>query len=88
MRDVGERTFKLEETKEPDRWGVGLAQQIAQQNLATDQIAAGIGSDRGEVQAWIDRRKPVPGAMQPLLSAYLRVHPFALFTDIKPESVP
>ena len=88
MRDVGERTFKLEDTKEPDRWGVGLAQQIAQQNLATDQIAAGIESDRGEVQAWIDRRKPVPGAMQPLLSAYLRVHPFALFTDIKPEGVP
>ena len=86
MREVGERTFKLENGPQRLRWGTGLAGEFAKQNIGTDTIGAAIGASGADIAAWSGLQLPVPDRAQGLLAAYLRVHPSTLFTDIDPKA--
>jgi len=86
MREVGERTFKLENSGMPNRWAVGLEKEVKAQNVTSAQLASGIDSSDADVEDWIGLRKSLPGDAQRLISTYLRVDPSTLFTDMKPRN--
>ncbi|HWD29888.1 MAG TPA: hypothetical protein VG387_22140 [Rhizomicrobium sp.] len=85
MREVGERTFKLENGPQRSRWATRLAAELAKQNIAPGIIAEATGSQASDIEAYGTLTKLVPGTEQALLAAYLRVHPSMLFTDIDPK---
>jgi hypothetical protein len=85
MREVGENTFKVSAGGLPPRWAVGLDAALKSAGLDGTALAAAAGVTPDDAQAWIARTKPVPGDRQALVSAFLRVHPSTLFTDIQPE---
>jgi hypothetical protein len=86
MREVGERTFKLEGGSMLNRWAVGLSAELAAQKLTAAQLAAGTDSTDADVDDWVALKKPVPAEEQRLIATYLRVDASRLFTDVKPRS--
>jgi hypothetical protein len=86
MREVGERTFKLENGDTPNRWAVGLESEVKMQNMTSAQLASGTDNSGVDVDDWIALRKSMPGGAQRLISTYLRVDPSKLFTDVKPRN--
>jgi hypothetical protein len=83
MREVGLRTFKLTED-DPDRWGIGLKDELAKQSVALPQLAKAVGVPAEEVQAWCETEKPVPSESQKALALYLHADRSRLFTDLEP----
>jgi hypothetical protein len=83
MREVGENTFKVNPST-PARWAIGLGAALTGAGLTAGALASAVGATADDVENWIAVTKPVPGDKQPLLSAFLRVHPSKLFTDIQP----
>ncbi|MEI9993251.1 MAG: hypothetical protein WDM91_01540 [Rhizomicrobium sp.] len=84
MREVGENTFKINPGGPPPRWAVGLDAALKSGGLTGAALAAATGATAAEVEDWIALKKPVPGEKQVLVSAFLRLHPSAIFTDIEP----
>lgn len=86
MREVGERTFKLEGGSMASRWAVGLGAELAAQKLTAAQLAAGTDASDADVDDWVALKKPVPAEEQRLIATYLRVDASKLFTDVKPRA--
>ncbi|HEY1631600.1 MAG TPA: hypothetical protein VGF56_09800 [Rhizomicrobium sp.] len=84
MREVGENTFKIAAGGPPDRWAVGLAAALTAENLDATVLASATGVTAADAGDWVSLAKPVPGDKQALVSAFLRLHPSKLFTDIAP----
>jgi hypothetical protein len=84
MREVGENTFKVNPGGPPPRWALGLDAALKAAGLSSDALAAATGVTPADADAWVGLTKPVPGDKQPLVSAYLRIHPSKLFTDVAP----
>jgi len=87
MREVGEKTFKLESGSRPSRWATGLSGELAKQNVAADAIAAATGIPAADIADFAVLKKEAPDREQVLIAAYLRVHPSMLFTDIDPKGI-
>jgi hypothetical protein len=83
MREVGLRTFKLTE-EDPDRWGIGLKDELARQSVVLPALAKAVGVPPEEVQAWCETEKPVPSGFQKALALYLHADRSRLFTDLEP----
>jgi len=88
MREVGEKTFKLENGPQRSRWATGLAGELAKQGLTPQAIAAAVGLQGSDIEAYAALQKPAPDREQALIAAFLRLHPSALFTDIDPKAAP
>ncbi len=84
MRQVGERTFKLEPEDE-ERWAVALKAELERQRLTAETVAVAIGEDPEVVRQWAELRRAVPAPSQAVLAAYLRMHGSRLFTDLDPR---
>ncbi len=84
MREVGENTFKIKSDGPPDRWAIDLGAKLQAAGLDGAALADAAGATTADAQAWIARTKPVPGAKQGLVAAFLRLHPSGVFTDIPP----
>jgi hypothetical protein len=83
MRQVGENTFKIEGA-EPPRWALGLDAALKASGLNDLALASATGVTKDDAESWIALTKPVPPDKQPLVAAFLRIHPSKLFTDIAP----
>ncbi|MBV9991499.1 MAG: hypothetical protein JOZ72_09415 [Alphaproteobacteria bacterium] len=88
MREVGERTFKLESGAMQSRWAVGLGTALAAQNIGAAELAAGTDVSEDDLADWIALKKPVPAEEQRLIAVYLRRDASLLFTDVKPRGTP
>ena len=88
MREVGEKTFKLENGPQRSRWAMGLAGELAKQTVTPGMIAAATGLQASDIEAYASLQKAAPDRDQSLIAAYLRLHPSALFTDIDPRAAP
>jgi hypothetical protein len=86
MREIGEKTFKLENGPDRSRWATGLAGELAKQNLTAAAIGAATGIQTADVEAYAALKKSAPDKDQALIAAYLRLHPSMLFTDIEPRA--
>jgi hypothetical protein len=84
MREVGENTFKVNPGGPPPRWAIGLGDALKSAGLSGAALASATGATSDDVESWTAMTKPVPGEKQALVSAFLRVHPSKLFTDIQP----
>jgi hypothetical protein len=85
MREVGENAFKIKSDGPPDRWAIDLGGKLSAAGLDTAALAGATGAAQSDAEAWIAQTKPVPGDKQGLASAFLRVHPSQVFTDIPPR---
>ncbi len=85
MREVGERTFKLEGGAMQSRWAIGLGAELAAQKITATELAAGTNVSDTDLGDWIALKKPVPADEQRLIAVYLRVDASRLFTDVKPR---
>jgi hypothetical protein len=85
MREVGENTFKIKSDGPPDRWAIDLGGRLREAGLDEGALASASGATIADADAWIARSKPVPGAKQALVAAFLRLHPSQMFTDIPPK---
>lgn len=83
MRQIGENALKVD-TGAPARWAMGLGAALTAASLTTAALAGATGATPDEAEAWAALKKPVPGEKQPLIAAFLRMHPSQLFTDIAP----
>ena len=84
MREVGENTFKISAGGPPPRWAIGLDAALKAANLSSAQLASSVGVTVDDCDCWVSLSKAVPGDKQALVSAFLRVHPSKIFTDIAP----
>ncbi|HEY0107065.1 MAG TPA: hypothetical protein VGB91_13355, partial [Rhizomicrobium sp.] len=84
MREVGENTFKVNPGGPPPRWAIGLGAALKSTGLTGAALASATGVTSEDADAWASLTRPVPGDRQPLVSAFLRLHPSAIFTDIQP----
>jgi hypothetical protein len=84
MREMGLRAFKLTNSNDPDRWGIGLKAETQTQGIALPALAKAIGTPAEEVAAWCEVSKPVPSDSQKALALYLHTDRSRLFTDLEP----
>jgi hypothetical protein len=84
MREVGENTFKISAGGPPPRWAIGLDTALKSASLSSAQLASATGVTVADAESWVSLAKAVPGDKQALVSAFLRIHPSKIFTDIAP----
>jgi hypothetical protein len=86
MREVGEKTFKLEKGVDQDRWAIGLQSVTTAQGVALPDLAKAVGASASELQEWCDLKKSVPSEIQKALALYLHTDRSRLFTDLDPAA--
>jgi len=82
MRETGGRIFQVQE--ESDRWAVDLDAALAQAGTTADALALATGLPMEELTLWKTRKGAVPYQAQLQISAFLRIPPYKLFSDIAP----
>lgn len=71
-------------TDDADRWAFGLAGAMAAAGVDASTLAAGIGAQPEEMEAWIEETAPVPAQQQGLIAAWLHADARQLFTTDRP----
>ncbi|MCG8570802.1 MAG: hypothetical protein MJB14_11745 [Spirochaetes bacterium] len=88
IRTAGQVVFRpKEKIVEPNRWAVGFKQELENQKKDASELEQFVKLPEHIIQDWIEQKRSVPFEEQKIISAWLSVPAYKLFTDIKPDHV-